>query len=108
MELNMFINNRILGSRLILFLFFITSVFLFARPAHAQPYANSWTEITDGGDTINHVWPPPDSLWLHDQLIIKFRRGALDYSQLCYNIDSIDAGSGLTPDSLMYWPTCKD
>ncbi len=73
---------------------------------HAQPYANNWTEITDGGDTIYHTWPPSDSVWLHDQIVIKFRRGMLDYAQLCYNCDTIVSG-GLASDSPRYFPTCK-
>jgi Subtilase family len=83
----------------------------YSSDSHAQPYANNWTEITDGGDTIHHTWPPPDSIWLHNQIVIKFRRGALDYSQLCYNCDTIVSsfgGGGLTPDSPMYFPKCKE
>ncbi len=78
-----------------------------ASISHAQPYANNWTEITDGGDTIYHTWPPPDSIWLHDQIVIKFRRGALDYAQLCYDCDTI-VGGALTSDSFMYFPKCKE
>ncbi|MEO6939819.1 MAG: S8 family serine peptidase [Candidatus Kapaibacterium sp.] len=73
----------------------------------AQPYAHSYTDTTGGG-SYYHSWPPPDSAYVHDVIVIKFRRGTLDYSQLNYNCDSLIAGSGLTVDSFMYFPRCKD
>lgn len=40
--------------------------------------------IDENGNGSNHVWPPPDSAFVPNHLIIKFKEGQLDYSQLCY------------------------
>lgn len=73
----------------------------------AQPYANNWTEISAYGDTIYHAWPPPDSTFSQNRILIKFRPNVLKYDSLCYNCDTIVSG-GLTSDSATYFPKCKE
>ncbi|HET9136155.1 MAG TPA: hypothetical protein VFO76_05915 [Candidatus Kapabacteria bacterium] len=53
----------------------------------AQPF--SWPEIRMNGDTVWHIFPPSDTTYLHDRLVLKFKQGALDYTQLCYDCDTI-------------------
>lgn len=49
--------------------FFCISTFL-TSVLHAQTW--NYNEITENGDTIVHTFPPPDSTYLHDRLILKF------------------------------------
>src|SRR2546430_630390 len=71
------------------FTFFVLSI---SSAAIAQPWFGP--EITMSGDTIWHEFPPPDSTYLHDRIIIKFARGALDYDSLCYDCIPSHSGAG--------------
>ncbi len=58
-----------------------------SRATMAQPY--SYPEYTMEGDTIWHTFPPPAGSYVDTLLVLKFRPGQLDYSQLCYDCDTI-------------------
>ena len=75
----------------------------------------SYPEYTMEGTTIWHTFPPPDSTFYHTRLVIKFRKGALDYTQLCYDCSSIistgtrEKGGARTQslDPYGYFADCK-
>jgi len=73
----------------------------------------NYPQITSVGDTIWHTFPPPDSAYLHDHIIIKFRDGWLNKDSLCYDCDGIVSprtkGKGASPqDDPDYFPICKE
>ena len=43
----------------------------------------SYPEYNMEGDTIWHTFPPPDSTYVHNELILKFRNGVLYKDSLC-------------------------
>jgi subtilisin family serine protease len=49
----------------------------------------SWREITSLGDTNWYSFPPPDSVYYHDELFVKLKKEALDYDSLCYDCTQI-------------------
>ncbi len=51
-------------------------------------YSQEWMPvlIDERGDTIHYEYPPPDSSYVHNELIIKFRTNGLNLNQLCYVI----------------------
>ncbi|MBM2814079.1 MAG: Peptidase protein [Ignavibacteria bacterium] len=50
-------------------------------------YSQSWLPVLldERGDTIQYSWPPPDTSYSHHELIIKFRKTALNLEKLCYD-----------------------
>ena len=78
----------------------------------------SWPEYTTFGDTIWHTFPPVDSQYVHNEIVIKFRKGGIDLSSICYNCDEIldiykTHGKGEVPmdfefTDTAYFPRCKD
>ncbi|MCE2504762.1 MAG: S8 family serine peptidase [Chlorobi bacterium] len=76
--------QRSLVAKLSLIVLLSASSILARNPLHAQPWLPTIQNRI--GDTVEYTWPPPDSSYLPDQLIIKFRDrgGALNYEHLCY------------------------
>ncbi len=37
------------------------------------------------GDSLAYSWPPPDSGYVHDHVLLKFHPGALNLNMLCYS-----------------------
>ncbi len=66
------------------------------------------------GDTIWHSFPPPDTVYVHDRIAIKFKRGILNTDSLCYNCDAIvemrTKQKGVQPlsDSSDFYNTCME
>ncbi len=78
--------------------------------------AQTWTykEITVNGDTVVHTFPPPDSTYLHDQIILKFHKGTLNQDSLCFDCSSLvgmgamQKGDHVLDDSEEYCWTCLE
>src|ERR1035438_6637364 len=45
----------------------------------------SYPEYNMEGDTIWHTFPPPDSTYVYNELILKFRNRILSKDSLCYD-----------------------
>ena len=73
----------------LLLVFVLLSICTTALPVQAQ----NWMPVltNEVGDTIPYVYPPPDSAYIPDELIVKFRKGSLDYSKLCYTYSHFTA-----------------
>lgn len=59
---------------------------IFYPLAQSGVHAQSWVPKirNERGDTIAYTYPPSSSSYVPNELIIKFRRGALDLGYLCY------------------------
>ncbi|MBM2816440.1 MAG: Peptidase protein [Ignavibacteria bacterium] len=73
---------KIIFFLLVLILLFLCNIAL---------YSQGWMPviINERGDTIHYTWPPPDSTYSQKELIIRFRKTALNLENLCYNYDYI-------------------
>ncbi|MDQ1265217.1 MAG: hypothetical protein QG635_367 [Bacteroidota bacterium] len=48
--------------------------------------------LNERGDTIHYTYPPPDSTYKHDELIVKFRKSGIKLQKLCYDYDYYEEG----------------
>ena len=69
-------------SRIILF--FVIS--LMTNTVLAQDWMPTLRDVH--GDTVAYHYPPSDSVYVHNTIIIKFKQGALNKSLLCYSCSS--------------------
>lgn len=62
--------------------------------ADTTAQAQSWMPVLrdERGDTIPYTFPPADSTFQPNELIIKFRKGALNLSKLCFECEDNDLG----------------
>jgi len=51
-------------------------------------FSQEWMPVilNERGDTVHYEYPPPDSSYVHNKLIIRFRANALNLWELCYVI----------------------
>ncbi len=65
--------------------------------------AQSWMPVINGerGDTISYSFPPHDSTFIRNQLIIKFRPTALRLDKLCYPYDWYNIDKDESPKTLI-------
>ena len=88
--------------------------FLFCLMQNAKAQTWTYNEITVNGDTVVHTFPPPDSTYLHDQLILKFHNGTLNPDSLCFDCSSLvelktkNKGAITLDDSEDYCWTCLE
>ncbi len=98
--------------------FVLGLLFLISTATTGTANAQTWTynEITENGDTIVHTYPPPDSLYLHDRIILKFHNGTLNPDSICFDCSDIVQmrahQKGTQPltgtDSEQYYWTCLE
>jgi hypothetical protein len=56
-----------------------------------SPRAQTWhfNEIDEHGDTTVDTFPPPDTVYRHDRIILKFHNGSLNKDSLCFDCSSL-------------------
>ena len=101
-------NTWVFSKKQILLACFTFILILKTDVIHAQVWGFPTASIDTAGDTTWQSFPPPDSTYIHNKIAIKFRRGALDYSQLCYDCDTIVTDSAFSSDTNMIFPKCKE
>jgi hypothetical protein len=47
--------------------------------------------LNERGDTIHYLFPPPDSMFVKNQIIINFKPNALYLNKLCYGNNECEA-----------------
>jgi len=52
-------------------------------------FSQAWLPVlrNSNGEIIQYEWPPADSTYIHNELIIYFRPQALNLEKLCFDID---------------------
>ena len=78
--------NTILKFRLKILFFFLTII----CTNNYHVFSQGWLPVlrNSNGEIIQYNWPPADSTYIHNELIIYFRPQALHLEKLCFDIDN--------------------